>query len=352
MEIEAKKPVGFACAYTPLPLINAAGLAHYRVFPDPASAGSAGGLLHENVCPHVKLILDRALGGNLPPLAGMVFMNSCDAMRRLADGWRKARPSDRVFLVDLPVRTDERSVAFFAGELERLANALSEWSGTKRDNDLILRSADLYNRLADKLAAARELAAAQRLEGGYGALQELYNMAATNPVEVAHARVTEALKTAGKAGTVTLKGVPVHLFGNVMHDPGMIALLESCGARIASEDLCTGSRMFQRIQINREAVFTSMADAILSRRPCARTFDPLKPGKIGSDTAAEAKRNGAKGAICHIMKFCDPYLARLPFISEALKKEGIPLLILEGDCSMRSMGQVRTRIEAFVEMLG
>jgi benzoyl-CoA reductase/2-hydroxyglutaryl-CoA dehydratase subunit BcrC/BadD/HgdB len=39
-------------------------------------------------------------------------------------------------------------------------------------------------------------------------------------------------------------------------------------------------------------------------------------------------------------------------VREALREAGLPLLVLEGDCSLRSLGQQRTRIEAFVEMLG
>ena len=51
------------------------------------------------------------------------------------------------------------------------------------------------------------------------------------------------------------------------------------------------------------------------------------------------------------MKFCDPYLARIPMIRKALQNEGIPMLVLEGDCTTRSIGQQKTRIEAFIEML-
>ena len=38
-------------------------------------------------------------------------------------------------------------------------------------------------------------------------------------------------------------------------------------------------------------------------------------------------------------------------ILEALRQAGIPLLLLEGDCSLGSIEQQRTRIEAFIEML-
>jgi benzoyl-CoA reductase/2-hydroxyglutaryl-CoA dehydratase subunit BcrC/BadD/HgdB len=69
------------------------------------------------------------------------------------------------------------------------------------------------------------------------------------------------------------------------------------------------------------------------------------------DILDRAKACGARGVIGHILKFCDPYLARLPFVRETLKEAHLPLLLLEGDCTLRSIGQQRTRIEAFIEML-
>ena len=64
-----------------------------------------------------------------------------------------------------------------------------------------------------------------------------------------------------------------------------------------------------------------------------------------------ARASGARGVVAHVAKFCDPYLGRLPAIREALREAGLPLLVLEGDCTRRSLGQARTRIEAFCEML-
>ena len=76
------------------------------------------------------------------------------------------------------------------------------------------------------------------------------------------------------------------------------------------------------------------------------------PGSMTGDVLKRAKESGARGVIGHTVKFCDPYLIRMPDIRDALKDEGIPFLLLEGDCTLRSIGQHRTRIEAFVEMLG
>jgi benzoyl-CoA reductase/2-hydroxyglutaryl-CoA dehydratase subunit BcrC/BadD/HgdB len=76
-----------------------------------------------------------------------------------------------------------------------------------------------------------------------------------------------------------------------------------------------------------------------------------EPGSIAARIAGRAQAAGARGVIGHTLKFCDPYLARVPVIREALQRLDIPLLFLEGDCTLRSIGQHRTRIEAFVEML-
>jgi hypothetical protein len=92
-------------------MIHAAGLAPYRVLPVGGAPEEAGFWPHDNLCPHVKRILDRALASDLPELAGVVFMASCDAMRRLADAWQTVRPETRLVVLDLPVADDPRSVA-------------------------------------------------------------------------------------------------------------------------------------------------------------------------------------------------------------------------------------------------
>lgn len=86
--------LGYACAYTPLLLIEAAGAEPIRVIPVTDAPEQAGRLIHDNMCPHVKRVLDRAMAPDLPELDGVVWVNSCDAMRRLADAWRQARPED------------------------------------------------------------------------------------------------------------------------------------------------------------------------------------------------------------------------------------------------------------------
>ncbi|MFH1157143.1 MAG: 2-hydroxyacyl-CoA dehydratase family protein, partial [Pseudomonadota bacterium] len=151
------KRIGFTCAHTPVPVIEAAGFLPFRVFPSGDSPDQAGHLLHDNLCPHVKRVLDRALAGDLPDLDGMVFMNSCDAMRRLADAWLLARPGDRVMLLDLPPASTDSSISFLAGEYRRMAETLFAWNPGKGAfeesiQDQLSRTLDGWNRLAGHMA--------------------------------------------------------------------------------------------------------------------------------------------------------------------------------------------------------
>lgn len=345
-----KGVIGFACAYTPLPLIHAAGFSPYRILPDADCPDQAGRLLHDNLCPHVKCVLDRAMSGRIPDLKGMVFMNSCDSMRRLYDAWKTVKTDINAVLIDLPTVATDSSIRFFHDELERLSQTLRKWGGDAIDDTALAGSIGLYNCVSSLLTALREKAGRSELRGGSAALQEAYNRASISSPE----ETIEFLEAILKEGADIKEGepgVPVYLFGNMLPDPEAFALFESCGAHIVSDDLCTGSRLFAAIEPGGGDRLLNLARSILGRPSCARTFSAERPGSLGDDVAAGAIHAGARGVIGYTVKFCDPYLARLPGVRDALKKEGIPFLLLEGDCTLRSIGQHGTRIEAFVEMM-
>jgi benzoyl-CoA reductase/2-hydroxyglutaryl-CoA dehydratase subunit BcrC/BadD/HgdB len=351
MSQETTRWIGHACSYTPTPLIHAAGLTPYRVLPMGESPDRAGQLLHDNLCPLVKRILDRAMGNDLPDLCGMVFMNCCDAMRRLSDAWRSARPDIQMVLVDLPVMSSESAISFFAGALTKLSETLSSWSGRSFSQADISASIAKYDEMADLLGQLTARVHNGTLQGGSARLQELYNKAATEPIDQS-LKLLRTLVAEPESPAAEANGVPVYLFGNVLPDPEAFAFFRSCGVHIAGDSICTGMRAFHSIGGGEDCdVFVRLARGLLDQPQCPRTFDPSQPVKIAQDVLAKAQACHAKGVIAYTMKFCDPYMSRLPRIREVLREAGLPLLQLEGDCAMRSMGQQKTRIEAFVEML-
>jgi benzoyl-CoA reductase/2-hydroxyglutaryl-CoA dehydratase subunit BcrC/BadD/HgdB len=348
------KKIGFTCAYTPVPLIEAAGFSPFRIFPESKAPDQAGHLLHDNLCPHVKKVLDRALAGDLPDLEGMVFINSCDSMRRLADAWNEARPDDRIILLDLPSGINSLSLDFLSKEYERLAKTFFKWNNEtfspERILDKIKDKIATWNLLAASVKKIEEKMSREYFPGIASRLQQIINTAATDSTDKALAMAQKEIEPEEPAKTGRL---PVFVFGNLLFDPKMFDLFEKWNMHVTASDFCTTSRFITPVDTRTDNnIFRSLADSYFKQTPCARTMDTTKPGSIAQRIVQRAKESNAKGVIGFILKFCDPYLARIPMIRQALQKESIPFLLLEGDCTMGSMGQQQTRIEAFTEMLG
>ncbi|MDP7114208.1 MAG: 2-hydroxyacyl-CoA dehydratase family protein [Myxococcota bacterium] len=352
MNESARPRVGFTCSYTPLPLIHAAGFEPYRMLPLRNAPDQAGGILHDNLCPEVKRVLDRRLSGDLPPLAGVIFVNSCDAMRRLGNAWEALELDRNTAMLDVPTVQDAAAGRYLAVRLEELRDRLGDWAGTPVEDDTIRASTALYDRLFDALAALGERVGEGNFAGGRPAYQEWLNRSVCESPETVLAELLVALEDPDLRSVPSPDDVPLLVFGNVLPDPEAAALFEGCGARVVDDDLCSGSRQLTRVGDGVDgSPIDRLAAALMGRPLCARTMRHADGAALAEQVIAGVRAAGARGAVAHVVKFCDPYLVRLPALREGFRDAEVPLLVLEGDCTLRSLGQQRTRIEAFVEML-
>ena len=233
----------------------------------------------------------------------------------------------------------------------QLADALSEWSGRTVSPKGLEESIEKYNAAARWFAVLRERLRDDGAPGGEAHLQHLYNTAVTRPLHETHEMLKSALEQMPTLCSGN-DGVPIFAFGNVLPDPKAFGLFASCGARVVDADFCTGSRSFAPLKMSGKGdILTQLARGLLSRPRCARTLCCMTPGVMAVEVLERAVACAAKGVIACSAKFCDPYISRIPAVRDLLRKAGLPLLHIEGDCSLRSLGQQRTRIEAFTEML-
>ena len=117
---------------------------------------------------------------------------------------------------------------------------------------------------------------------------------------------------------------PVFVFGNLLFDPKVYDLFEDWNVQVAGTDFCTSSRFVTQVDTGSDDnIFRSLAHSYLKQTPCARTMDTTMPGSIAQRIVERAKKSNAKGVIGFTLKFCDPYLARIPMIRQALQKESI-----------------------------
>ena len=122
--------------------------------------------------------------------------------------------------------------------------------------------------------------------------------------------------------------------------------------RQVCEEMCTGTRYFENLvdesQTTLEGQFMALAQRYMKTN-CA-CFTP-NTGRI-DDILRMAKEYQVDGVIDVNLKFCCLYDTEGYTVEKALKEAGIPVLGIETDYTDTDAEQLRTRVEAFVEMLG
>jgi benzoyl-CoA reductase/2-hydroxyglutaryl-CoA dehydratase subunit BcrC/BadD/HgdB len=139
------------------------------------------------------------------------------------------------------------------------------------------------------------------------------------------------------------------LTGSLCTTPDFTEMVEGLGALVADDDLCCGHRYI-------EGMTPEDADplAALGRRLSGRVICPAKhsPGWDRSEYLIEKTRAvEAKGVIFFLQNFCDPHAFDYPWLKERLQAEGVSVLLLESQLQTPALGQIQTRVEAFLEIL-
>jgi benzoyl-CoA reductase/2-hydroxyglutaryl-CoA dehydratase subunit BcrC/BadD/HgdB len=128
-------------------------------------------------------------------------------------------------------------------------------------------------------------------------------------------------------------------------------VVESSGAIIVGEESCIGTRNTRDLVDESAESLEGMLEAIAERYmriDCAC----FTPNAERLEHIVELARDlKADGVIHHGLSFCQPYAIEAFKVEKALKDAGIPMLSLETDYSMEDVEQLKTRVEAFVEML-
>jgi benzoyl-CoA reductase/2-hydroxyglutaryl-CoA dehydratase subunit BcrC/BadD/HgdB len=144
--------------------------------------------------------------------------------------------------------------------------------------------------------------------------------------------------------------VSVYVRGKVWDPPGILGLMDELGLVVVADEIVTGYR-----EIACDAATNGDPMAALARRLIHSPLYPgyhVEPHAVVEGFLRRVRESGAKGVIFLNPKFCEAAGFDLPDLHRALEREGIPGLVLETSARGGSLAQVRTRLEAFGEMLG
>ena len=357
---KGKQVFGTFCLYVPEELILAVdGVSIGLCAGADVGTEEAERYLPRNTCALIKAFMGFKLAGLCP------YVESSDLIigETTCDGKKKAYEilneiTGKVYVMEMPHMKSEEGKRLWASEVTKLAAKLTEVSGKAITLEKLNAAAAVVwekRRALQRLSALR--AADPAPISGLDAL--LINQVSfyDDPLRFTQMVNTlcDELETRVQNGVgVAPKGAPrILISGSPMAIPNwkLHAIIESSGAVVVGEESCVGERNF-KTQVDPHFTSVDQGLAAIAERymtiNCA-CFTPNE-GRL-DDISAMAERLQANGVIHYALQFCTPYLVEAYKVKERLGKAAIPFLRIETDYSMEDMGQLKTRVEAFIEVM-
>ena len=359
---EGQLALGYNCYYIPEVLLNLPGCFSSRLrTPNSGTAEIASYYMTNRNCPYVRCILERAIEGGFNYLNALFGAEGCAAMERMEEHFALLKPvkNDRFIttIIDPPMKGDRTSLDYYKAQLKaKVLDALRDSFGVDTSDDAIRAAIEKHNRLCRVITEIGDLRKAENpvITGYEYHVIVLVSQVCPHDLILPYLEETLAeLKTRRPEAEFPFRARVV-LAGSEIDDPEFTKLLESCGAMVVADRYCFGTFPGrEEIKIHGgETAFDAVCRHYLHHNQCVRFMDGAKIDQRHSELRRLAEDYGADGIIYESMKFCEFWSYEKVLASHVLQHEmGIPCCTIEKEYTLGSVGQLRTRFQAFVESL-
>ncbi len=359
---QGRKIIGTFCVYVPEEIILAVeGLCIGLCAGADVGTDEAEKYIPKNTCALIKAFMGFKLAGLCPYVQTadlIVGETTCDGKKKAYELFNEMT-NGKVYVMEVPNKKTEDGKSLWRNEVKRFASKLEDISGKRITFEKLKEASKIVN---EKRKSLQRLASLRSVDpapiSGLDAL--LINQIAfyDDPVRFT-AKVNELCdeleERVEKGIGVSKKGsARLLISGSPMAIPNwkLHAIVEGSNAIIVGEELCVGERNFATLLDENfstiEEGYQKIADRYMTIN-CA-CFTPNDERL--NDIVRIAKRVKADGIIHYAIQFCTPYMIEATKIKKVAQEMNIPFLRIETDYSMEDMGQLKTRVEAFLEMLG
>ena len=293
--------LGYVCKYTPMELFTAMDTDIKRLEPSVTDFNHADTLMHANICSYTKAVLEDVMENDYE---GVILTTCCDSIRRLYDTLKSQFPDKFFFLLDIPRKVNDFAVTLYERQLREMISSYEAFSGKTFDEARFV-SMMQNNTALEKAKKTKENACPSK-------------------------KISDAKASALNIGIMGAR------CNNEIRQ-----LLTDHGVNVLFDLTCTG--LGRNFSVSKEAPLTSYAAALLNQIPCMRMLK-----EASRQNLVDGFTDRLDGILYHTVKFCDSYSYEYADFKEHLD---VPILLIETDSTKQCAGQVRTRVEAFIEEL-
>lgn len=350
-----KKNVAYFCSYAPVEILGAANVSYIRMMHAGTQQELASGEKYTKsiICDFTKGTMGSFFENN-PLYSGIdkvYAFNTCRCIKTMVEAINENFVPATLY--NLPVNiADEIQVDYLASEFKAFRKDLEQLTKEKITDEAIAEQVKLYNIARRYIRQISDYRKQDGLLISTAQFQLIVRAYFYLDVEELLNELKKILKQLEKIKPDNNRPVRIMVAGGIMADGDnkIIDILEkTTDARVVIEDNCTGyTPVSFDVELNSEDVFSNLASAYLGKAPCTRMGSLTERADFSANLAKEYK---VDGILYYYLKFCPCFGVPQSVFLNKYKELGIPVLQIPSDYSANDEGQIRTRIEAFMEVL-
>ena len=356
---KGQKVIGyFPGDYVPEEIIYASGaipvcLCHGG---NPRPVGAALSVTTRFICPFARaLIGDRLIGEQ--PLYNLVDMLvtpvTCQHLRRAADIWQH-HSGLPVFRLGVPMENNEQGLKYYRDRLNDLNNKLQVFTGQAVTDESLWKAIELYNTLRSllkKISLLRKNSAPAISTIDFIKLNHASFYA--DPVFMVDI-LSSLIKELERSVNEDEKGDNIRLLitgpNLAFGDYKVLEIANELGAQVVAEEFFEGVRYYWGNVEHAGSPVEALANRYLANKVPNGVMPAAASGRYDF-IAGLAKDFKVDGIIWYQLLFCETYDIESYYFAHKMKQLGIPVLKIQSDYDVLDRGSIKTRMEAFVEML-
>ena len=358
---EGMYALGYNCYYVPEVLLNLPGCFSSRLrAPRCTSTDLASYYMTTRTCPYARSILERAIEGGYNYLDALLGAESCATMERMEEHFFLINPvkNPRFFVtqIDPPMKGDKTNLDYYKAQLKlKVVDELKNRFGVDVSDAAMRKAIEDHNEISRIIT---EIGDFRKSENPNITGYEFHVITLATYVAPKYLLIDKLEETLEELKTrePDEKGyrARVLVVGSEVDDTDFIKLIEDTGAYVCADRFCYGSLPGRNpIELtDDEDALTQICRQYMYRGQCPRYMNTAKMTGRREYVNALAKEYAADGIIYEQIKFCDPWAYERMMGSHILHDDyGYPVLSVDRPYNISTSGQMRTRVQAFVESI-
>lgn len=354
--------LGYTCFHIPEVLLNVDNCFSVRLrAPNTGSVDIATYYMSNYTCEFARALLERAIEGGYQFLDAMIGVDACSMMNRSMEHFDilqvNNKPNFFVTHTDMPYKITDYTLDSYVKQMRlRVLDRITEVFGVDTSDAAIRKAVEQHNEVCRIISEISEMRKEQNpvITGYEFHVLNLVTYTCPKALILPYLRETlEELRTREPDEKSPFRA-RVAIVGSEIDDPSLTKLIEGCGALVVSDRYCFGSTPGREVieLKDDEDALRQICLHYMEVSECARYISDEKVLQRRVTADRLAREFNAEGVIYEQMKYCDYWGFERALASHVLAEEyGWPVLSIDRLYNNGNSGQLRTRVQAFVESL-